>query len=614
MYGSLLTEDTYKRADSIFKSIADEYNPSLKEFVLNGKIHDKNVLETSKSFKACHAATIKIGISATSSPGCKDVGKCIMDITETIQEVHMAKEACIQKFRNDIVYPFERRCEQDAKYIIGLRKKLQDDFKAKASETEKAFASLAKLKKKTLSKPPSKKTDEKIKKGTEHLLAAKTASEMVAHEMLNRAFSEERKRYCFFVEKQCELIEAIMDYHRKSADMLQERFDHWREIGASQQDLLPGAVALIESSLPRHTNVSLDELDLNMGISHSQSSNDLSNNKDNYGTSHRQSSRNIRGPGVRRNASTRVTSSPKEVEVYIPYKNALVSTVVAEDESEENHEDEQHTLFSDESIDGRSSACSSYSKSMYRRSGESEISINSVPSVTDKNETRKSWNDSGISIGEIWNSDQQESHTIKRAKSKSATDTDDESSISVASTVSLEDKRNTPKEQQPSIFEALHDYAPETGSTKMILRRGDRISVHNSKENGGWMYGINKRTNQKGWFPVTYAKKMESHETISTSAALESPNAIPTTPAKFDPNKIRGIAVPIPVLNKPLTKVNYNNNLRSPKNSFGQTSRSPNEQRNEIGKTTDGRNVFQFTNNNTFENIHFRKGNGSPLH
>lgn len=618
MYGSLLTEDTYKRADSIFKTIADDYNPALKEFVASGKVHDKNVIETGKSYKACYAAAMKIGISATSSPGCKDVGKCIMDITETIQEVFMARETCVQKFRNDVLYPMERRSEQDGKYIVGIRKKSQDEFKIKVSETEKAYANLAKLKKKSVSKLPSKKTDEKIQKATERLLSAKTASEMVAHEMLNRAFSEERKRYCFFVEKQCDLISAMMDYHRTSFGLLQENLQHWKEIGASYRDLLPGALGLIESSFPRHSNISLDEIDMNMGISRGPSSNDLRSQADSL--SYTGSVKSLKGSNsIKRHVSTRITRSPKDIELHDPYQPAIQQDEYQTRDNEEKHQEDQISLvLSDDSSDGRSSVCSSYTKSLHRRSGESEISISSVPSAIDKNEARKSFNDSGISVEEIWSSNHQENHTIKRAKSKHALQNEDEISQASLSTASISSERSEeekPKAQtptQPITYEALHDYSPETGSTKMTLCRGDKISVYSNKENGGWIYGFNIRSSQKGWFPTTYAKKVVSQELNLT---IENAKQLPETPKKYDPSRIRGIAVPVPVLNKTPTKVTNNDKLKSPMNSFGQLSpRSPKDVWN--GQITAGQNVFQFAkeSDNAFEDIHLRKTNESPLH
>lgn len=598
MYSSLLTEDTYKRADLIYKSISEEFNPHLREFVNCSKNHEKNVIETGRTFRFCHEAAVKIGISASSSPGCNDVGKSIMGIADTLQEVNMLREEWLQSFRTKAIIPMERRIEQDSKYIVALRKKSQEEFKTRNGEAEKAIQNVAKLKKKILTKSLNEKNEIKLEKASEKLISSKASAEMMAHEMLNRAFSEERRRYCFFVEKQCDTMEAWIQYYLSCADILQANLEKWRSVSSSSKDLLPGAVALIESSLPRRTNVSLDELDMERIEMYGQDIN---------GQYRVAPTKAVRSD-IKRFASTRAVGSPKEVispyatgprmmlttQEPIKYIRSKTPDFVITHDEELNIEGRQEDSKDVTPRSTRSSInlgnlfnnrYSTTSSEIQNKSNRSECSEEIASSDEQQQVTaiqtenlRNSFSDSGISV-EVWSSDH-DSDTIKRAKNTPSPTKQTESEPE-AEVVAGEKVESAPVIAIHEICcEALYEFAPDPGSTKLSMARGDTIHVLMKEEKGGWMYGENKRLRERGWFPVYYTNmgKAQNPQKNKQAPSLGS--------------IISGTTAPTPVNIMPL--------------SPGQESPRPVVK---VKKSPAGTNVFQFAKDleNPFKEIQLKK-------
>lgn len=635
MHNSLLTEDTYKRADLIYKSIAEEYNPHLREFVTCSKAHEKNFADAGRSYKSCYDAAQKIGIAATSSPGCKDVGKCIMHVAETLQEVNMIREDWLQKFREGIIYPVEKRLEQDSKYVVGLRKKSQEEFKSRSAESEKSFQNLSKLKKKMAGKPSTKKGDDKIQKATERLIAAKASSEMVAHEMLSRAFSEERRRYCFFLEKQCEMINAWMRYHRESFDMLQANLQEWEAVGASYRDLLPGAVALIESSLPRRTNVTLDDLEIEAQTATTHSSEDLSTMYEGPTVNVNAGSTTEIKINIERSPTRRAVGSKRDVDGnYSANEAESVPDEIGDgdetqDENTGKETDGESLSVTQESnlSSTRSSASSIHLNSLFRNSVNSSLSIYSQEShlsaetsgtytyPTENN--RASMNDSGISVSEVWASESDEYDTIKRStrhksptkevqikdeindvdgqstKEREKNDGNDENIIK--DSCKLKTEEQPVKSVKEVHYEVLHAFIPPPGaSAKLTIQRGDRILALVQEEKGGWMYGENKRSMERGWFPVSYTSCDKAKLTPERSSDIEQ-NTQGTQPAV-------AVVPQAPMINVSLADVVAQHS------ALKQSEIRPK-------KPHAGHNVFKFAQDmtNPFEEIKLRKTTTASL-
>lgn len=632
MYGTLVTDDTYKRADGIYKSISDVFNPNLKEFITQGKIHDKNLVEEAKSNKTCQSVAMKTGIAATVSPGCKDVGKCIMDIADTMQEVIKARDNWLNKFRNDVLYTMERRCEQDGKYVNGLRKKFQDDFKAKSNETEKAMAGVMKLKKRSLSKPSSRKMDEKLQKANSKLHSAKTATELIAHEMLSRAFSEERRRYCFFVEKQCEMVQAMIEYHETALRALQPNLDSWMEMAASHGDLLPGAIALIESTLPQQSNPALDELDTTLRISHSGSSSEFANDYDPPRSGNELSP--MGSVTSWKNFGDKSPSGVKKIDAYNnPYRAA--SSIGIRSSEMESSDVTDGGVFQDEDIGSEVEKLPGYSF-INKNTELGKIRIASAsdePFVSNiirrrayggssmANKSRKSYpdgrslNDSAIDVN--WNSEVDEADAVKQQERRALPPLSVKSPDSQRSPASSRSSTKTEDHESDtcaSWYESLYDYNPEKNSNKLTLRRGDKIIIYDGESKGGWIYGENKRTKQKGWFPQNYGEKKYRHSELTspgTPSGRDEPWTPPTSPA-FDTS---------------LTKSPPGSMFETNRLSFGSSNRDEDSRptstcsadgisRMNGKKRLSGRNVFQFAKDieKPFEEIRLRKTGQPPLH
>lgn len=525
MYGSLITDDTYKRADGIFKSMVEVFNPNLKEYISHGKAYERTLVEEAKCTKASQSAAVKIGISATLSPGCKDVGKCIMEITDSMQEVSMAEDAWMKKFGNDVLYSMEQRYEQDGKYITNLRKKYQDEFKGKTNEVEKAVAAVAKLKKRSMNKPSSLKTDTKLQKTYEKLHSSKVATQTVAYEMLNRAFLEERRRYCYFVERKCETIQALIEYHETSANILKANLDNWIKVGNSQDDLLPGATALIESSKSRQSTSDGEGVHSRVKNFNSQTLKETSSKRATKASEQA-------NPPERHHANT---LSARKIDVYNnPYRNSsCIGGDLGSNDSKEYFSltEDRLTLpvyasisksaemvFTEDAVHFRGKPA----PDVARRHASESVETSGWSMRVNRLSTEKKVDEPLKNSGQKEISDNDDGDVFESPKIEGNYSDDQDTGMPTKETLdrdSNETESTEPTERSGTIYEPLYDYIPEAGSNKLELHRGDKIVTCGSgASRGGWIYGENTRTCQKGWFPENYCTlKADEKKVVSAT-------------------------------------------------------------------------------------------------
>uniref|UniRef100_A0A673BIZ1 BAR/IMD domain containing adaptor protein 2 n=1 Tax=Sphaeramia orbicularis TaxID=375764 RepID=A0A673BIZ1_9TELE len=118
----------------------------------------------------------------------------------------------LKSFHNELLTELEKKVELDARYLNAALKKYQMEHKSKGESLEKCQAELKKLRRKSQgSKHPSKYGDKEMQvsvktRGAGHYIA----------EGYKNALSEERRRYCFLVDRQCAVAKNSSTYHNKS--------------------------------------------------------------------------------------------------------------------------------------------------------------------------------------------------------------------------------------------------------------------------------------------------------------------------------------------------------------------------------------------------------------
>jgi len=81
-----------------------------------------------------------------------------------------------------------------------------------------------------------------------------------------QALTQERRRYGFILERQCNLAKHILSYHSLGSAALQRNMDEWKEI-AHSRDMLPESVEMtfanklqVKIHLKRNSNMKSNEL------------------------------------------------------------------------------------------------------------------------------------------------------------------------------------------------------------------------------------------------------------------------------------------------------------------------------------------------------------------
>ncbi|KAI4881887.1 hypothetical protein NFI96_034389 [Prochilodus magdalenae] len=239
----------------LFQSIMEQFNPCLRNFVAMGKTYEKALSSVTFAAKGYFDALVRMGELASESHGSKDLGEFIdWDVLFQMAEVHrqiqMQLEDMLKSFHNELLTELEKKVELDARYLNAALKKYQMEHRSKGESLEKCQAELKKLRRKSQgSKNPSKYGDKEM----QYVEAiGSRQSELDSHiaEGYKNALSEERRRYCFLVDRQCAVAKSSNAYHTKGKDLLTQKIPLWQQACADPHKLPDRAVLLSQQMGP----------------------------------------------------------------------------------------------------------------------------------------------------------------------------------------------------------------------------------------------------------------------------------------------------------------------------------------------------------------------------
>ncbi|XP_027018943.1 brain-specific angiogenesis inhibitor 1-associated protein 2-like protein 1 isoform X8 [Tachysurus fulvidraco] len=246
-------DEVHRITENVYKSIMEQFNPCLRNFVAMGKTYEKALSSVTFAAKGYFDALVRMGELASESHGSKDLEEAAWDVLFQMAEVHrqiqMQLEDMLKSFHNELLTELEKKVELDARYLNAALKKYQMEHRSKGESLEKCQAELKKLRRKSQqgSKNASKYRDNEM----QYVEAISSRqSELDSHiaEGYKNALTEERRRYCFLVDRQCALAKSTSTYHTKrmmgmeSVPMLNgtagahggEDYQHWMDSQAAQ--------------------------------------------------------------------------------------------------------------------------------------------------------------------------------------------------------------------------------------------------------------------------------------------------------------------------------------------------------------------------------------------
>ncbi|KAM9463245.1 BAR/IMD domain-containing adapter protein 2 isoform 5-T5 [Clarias gariepinus] len=242
-------DEVHRITENVYKSIMEQFNPCLRNFVAMAKTYEKALSSVTFAAKGYFDALVRMGELASESHGSKDLGDVLFQMAEVHRQIQMQLEDMLKSFHNELLTELEKKVELDARYLNAALKKYQMEHRRKGESLEKCQAELKKLRRKS---QQGSKTAPKYRDNEMQYVEAISSrqSELDSHiaEGYKNALTEERRRYCFLVDRQCALAKSANTYHTKrmmgmdSVPMLNgtsgarggEDYQHWVDSQAAQ--------------------------------------------------------------------------------------------------------------------------------------------------------------------------------------------------------------------------------------------------------------------------------------------------------------------------------------------------------------------------------------------
>ncbi|XP_043935695.1 brain-specific angiogenesis inhibitor 1-associated protein 2-like isoform X2 [Protopterus annectens] len=247
------SDEVNRLAESVYKVILDQFNPGLKNFVAMGKTYEKALSGVTVAAKGYFDALVKLGELASDSQGSKELGDTLFQMAEVHRQIQVQLEEALKHFHSELLTQLEHKLELDIKYLTATLKKYQQEYRTKSDSIDKWSSELKKLRKKSQgSKNPQKYSDREVQY-VELISGKQTELDQFVAEGYKAALTEERRRYCFLVDRQCAVSKHFNTYHSKVKDMLGQKLQLWQQ-SCSHPTKLPERVMALVKQTAHTTN------------------------------------------------------------------------------------------------------------------------------------------------------------------------------------------------------------------------------------------------------------------------------------------------------------------------------------------------------------------------
>ncbi|XP_045066291.1 brain-specific angiogenesis inhibitor 1-associated protein 2-like [Coregonus clupeaformis] len=221
------SDEVNKMTENVYKGILDQFNPSLKNFVTMGKHYEKAL-----------------------------TGDTLFQMAEVHRQIQVQLEDVLKLFHSELLSQLEQKLELDIKYLTATLKKYQSERKSKSESIERCQSQLKKLRRKSQgSRHPNKYGDREMQY-VELMSRRQAELDTLVAVGYRSALTEERRRYCFLVDRQCSVTKLLINYHCKVRELLSQKLSSWQQ-SCSQPTRLPErALNLLRHTAPQGSGAS----------------------------------------------------------------------------------------------------------------------------------------------------------------------------------------------------------------------------------------------------------------------------------------------------------------------------------------------------------------------
>ncbi|XP_026557564.1 brain-specific angiogenesis inhibitor 1-associated protein 2 isoform X1 [Pseudonaja textilis] len=250
------SEEVHRVTENVYKTIMEQFNPSLRNFISMGKNYEKALAGVTYAAKGYFDALVKMGELASESQGSKELGDVLFQMAEVHRQIQNQLEEMLKSFHNELLTQLEQKVELDSRYLSAALKKYQTEQRNKGDGVEKCQGELKKLRKKSQGSKNPQKYSEKELQFIEAMTNKQTELENYVSDGYKMALTEERRRFCFLVEKQCAVAKNALTYHSKGKDILTQKLPLWQQ-SCSDPNKIPDRALQVMQQMALSSNGSI---------------------------------------------------------------------------------------------------------------------------------------------------------------------------------------------------------------------------------------------------------------------------------------------------------------------------------------------------------------------
>ncbi|XP_035404778.1 brain-specific angiogenesis inhibitor 1-associated protein 2-like protein 1 isoform X2 [Cygnus atratus] len=180
--------------------------------------------------RAYYDSLAKIGDISADSPVSKELGQVLTEISRTHKKLNDSLEESFKKFHKEIISELEKKTDLDVKYMTATLKRYQNEHRSKLDSLEKSQAELKKIRRKSQGARNVMKYEHKEMEYLETVNSRQTDIQRFIAEGCREALLEEKRRFCFLVDKHCSFTQHMHFYHVQCAEFLNSKLPGWQEI------------------------------------------------------------------------------------------------------------------------------------------------------------------------------------------------------------------------------------------------------------------------------------------------------------------------------------------------------------------------------------------------
>ncbi|NXN22104.1 BI2L1 protein, partial [Nycticryphes semicollaris] len=211
-------------------NVMEQFNPGLRNLINLGKNYEKAVNAMVVAGRAYYDNLAKIGDISADSPVSKELGQVLIEISRTHKKLNDSLEESFKKFHKEIISELEKKTDLDVKYMTATLKRYQTEHRSKLDSLEKSQAELKKIRRKSQGARNVLKYEHKEMEYLETVSSRQSDIQRFIAEGCREALLEEKRRFCFLVDKHCSFTQHMHFYHSQCADFLKSKLPGWQEI------------------------------------------------------------------------------------------------------------------------------------------------------------------------------------------------------------------------------------------------------------------------------------------------------------------------------------------------------------------------------------------------